>query len=50
MGGISENYYSIKSPKENIGLRDMIQYFHLLQCLSIGEYTEKVTVKSKNNE
>lgn len=49
-GGISENYYSIKSPKENIGLRDMIQYFHLLQCLSIGEYTEKVTVKSKNNE
>ncbi len=28
----------------------MIQYFHLLQNLSIGQYSEKITAKSKNKD
>lgn len=49
-GEVAENFFKLNLPKNNIALRDMIQYFHLLQNLSIGQYSEKITAKSKDKD
>ena len=49
-GQNAKNFYSFEKPKSNIKLRDIIHYFQLAQSFSVGNDTEKITIKSKKKD